>query len=131
MEAITISYKNEPPIKLPIENNSLSLACLKEYYPAANGLIYDDGNEINGLEIKEGRILLNPNVDHYRVHLVKSDDSSTSTCTDIADQAKAERIRILRRTLEGNGPIGPMPSIINKGTNIPGKKRSKVCIMCL
>lgn len=130
METIKISYKNEQPMKLPIENNSLSLACLKEYYPAANGLVYDDGNGITGLEIKEGRIMLNSRVNRYRVHLAKSDGSSTTTSTERADQAKAERIRILRQTPEGDSPIGPLPPIINRVPNTSAKKRSKVCIMC-
>lgn len=54
------------------EDGSLTLDCLHEYYPNANGLIYHERiNETyvtKALSIKDGKIYTNPEVDLYKIH---------------------------------------------------------------
>lgn len=57
---------------LPVEDDgNLSLLQLKEYFPLANGLVYEADNVIKCLRIEGGKLVLEPRVHEYSIHVAE------------------------------------------------------------
>ena len=66
-DSITVLNGADPPMILPIENNTLTLECLETYFPNANGLVWTDDTGYHGLKIKNGQMTIIPQIRTYTV----------------------------------------------------------------
>ena len=65
---VTVVAKDEQIVFRIGKDLLLSLQCLKEYFPSANGLTYDYEGVTEALIIKDGQLIINEKVDTYTVH---------------------------------------------------------------
>ena len=82
---ITVT-SGEESISLPLEpDGTLSIECLKTYFPHADGLVCEvrvgEITKLKGLSIKNGQIKIEPYVTEYKVHYcnTKSVQSNSSS----------------------------------------------------
>lgn len=71
MKTVTVSFGDEN-IDLPLEsNNKLKIEVLKLYFPSADGLIYEREGRKFGLSIDQGYLNINPDIQNYKVHVIR------------------------------------------------------------
>ncbi|XP_008212247.1 uncharacterized protein LOC100677886 [Nasonia vitripennis] len=110
-------------------DGTLSLECVKVYFPDALGLVCDVKDDegvtkVKALSIKNGQIKMEPNVKEYRVRYkstkVDKVESIATTSTLKANATKKERVNLYRRIMEGNNikPAGKDDDILERQNKI-------------